>query len=132
MIERHAFDRVEDEIVASVEAALGVLQRAGARIVRLASDVFDEVMEVGVPLVRSEAFAYHQQWFPARRDEYGPDVARSLDAAAQIPKADYRVALAKRRAMASTTVGLLEAVEVLAGPTVPVTAFPNRYAFETV
>jgi aspartyl-tRNA(Asn)/glutamyl-tRNA(Gln) amidotransferase subunit A len=132
VIERHAFDRVEDQIYAAVEVALKLMERHGARIVRLASDVFDDVMGIGVPLVRYEALAYHRQWFPARRAEYGPDVARSLDAAQLITRAEYHRALAARRHLGRIVGGILEEVDLLAGPTVPVTAFPNRMAYEPV
>ena len=132
IIEAHAFDRVEDDIVASIEAALRLLESRGARIRRIASSAFADVMEVGVPLVRSEAWKYHRQWFPERRDEYGPDVARSLDAASKLTAADYRGARRGRAAMERAARRLLREVDVLAGPTVPVTAFPNRVAFEPV
>ena len=124
VIENHAFDRVEDEIVVAVEVALRVLERLGAKIKRLRSNVFDPVMEIGVPIVRYEAYAYHKQWFPGRRKDYGADVARSLDAGMKITRKQYTAAL-KRRLVPPD-------VDVLAGPTVPVTAFPNRVAFEKV
>jgi aspartyl-tRNA(Asn)/glutamyl-tRNA(Gln) amidotransferase subunit A len=132
VIESHAFDRVEDEIVASIEAALGLLEKRGARIRRIAGGLFADVMEVGVPLVRSEAWQYHRQWFPDRREEYGPDVARSLDAASKLTAADYRGAKRGRSVMERSARRLLGEVDLLAGPTVPVTAFPNRVAFEPV
>ena len=132
IIESHAFDRVEDEIVASIETALALLERRGARIRRIAAGLFADVMEVGVPLVRFEAWQYHRQWFPDRREEYGPDVARSLDAASKLTAADYRGAKRGRSAMERSARRLLGEVDLLAGPTVPVTAFPNRVAFEPV
>lgn len=132
LIESHAFDRVEDEIVAATEAALKLLEARGAQIRRIATQMFAEVMEIGVPLVRSEAVAYHKKWFPARRDEYGPDVARSLDAGLKLKPEDYRNARKGRAAMAREARRWLGEVDLLAGPTVPVTAFPNRVAFEPV
>lgn len=132
VIESHAFDRVEDEIVASVEAALRLLEKRGAQVRRIATPLFADVVGIGVPVVRTEALAYHSRWFPARRAEYGPDVAKSLDAALELTVRDYQEALAARQALARAARQLLEDVDLLAGPTVPVTAFPNRLAYEPV
>jgi aspartyl-tRNA(Asn)/glutamyl-tRNA(Gln) amidotransferase subunit A len=132
VIESHAFDRVEDEIVASIEAALRLMESRGARIRRIATNPFADCLAIGVPLVRWEALQYHRQWFPARRDQYGADVAKSLDAALELKKADYLAAQAARRKLARAAVRLLDDVKLLAGPTVPVTAFPNRVAYEPV
>lgn len=130
VIERHVFDRVEDEIVDGVEDAIKLMESRGAVIKRIQSDVFDDVIAFGVPLIRTEAIAYHKQWFPARRDEYGADVARSLDEGLLIPEEVYRDALEKRQRLARIATRMLKDVDLLAGPTVPVTAFPNRVAFE--
>jgi aspartyl-tRNA(Asn)/glutamyl-tRNA(Gln) amidotransferase subunit A len=132
VIDRHAFDRVEDEIVAAVEAALRLLESRGARIRRIATNPFADCVGIGVPLVRWEALRYHRQWFPARRADYGADVARSLDAALELKRGDYTRALAARRRLERASRALLADVDLLAGPTVPVTAFPNRVAYEPV
>lgn len=132
IIESHAFDRVEDDIVASIQEALRVLESRGARIRRIATNPFADCVAIGVPLVRWEAIQYHRKWFPERRDEYGPDVAKSLDAALALKKRDYEEAMAARRSLARATRALLADVDLLAGPTVPVTAFPNRVAYEPV
>lgn len=132
IIESHAFDRVEDEIVAAIESALRLLESQGARIRRIATNPFADCVGIGVPLVRWEALRYHRQWFPARRSEYGPDVAKSLDAAMTLKRSDYTAALAARRKLEREARTILEGVDLLAGPTVPVTAFPNRVAYEPV
>jgi aspartyl-tRNA(Asn)/glutamyl-tRNA(Gln) amidotransferase subunit A len=132
VIERHVFDRVEDEIVDGVEDAIKLMESRGAVIERIQSDVFDDVIAFGVPLIRYEAIGYHKQWFPARREEYGADVARSLDDGMRVPLALYQDSLAKRQRLARIATRMLKDVDLLAGPTVPVTAFPNRVAFEKV
>jgi len=132
VIPAHAFDRVENEIVAAIEEALRLLESLGAHVVRLRADPFGDGVGIGVPLVRTEALAYHRSWFPSRRDEYGPDVAKSLEAALDLTRQDYTRAMEARRALARRARALFAEVDVLAGPTVPVTAFPNRVAYEPV
>lgn len=132
LIEDYVFDQVDPEIVASIRAALKVMERAGAHIRRIASPLFAGCVDIGVPLVRSEALAFHRRWFPSRRGDYGADVAKSLDAATTLSAQDYLVAVEKRRVLARAARKLFDEVDVLAGPTVPIPAFENRVAYEPV
>ncbi len=132
VVEAHAFARSEPAVVRAVEEALRLLERKGARIRRLAVPALDEVVSVGTTLGRWEAFQYHRRWYPARRAEYGPDVLRNLDAAQQISRAGYEVARAARRRLSRLLRRVMEEVDVIAGPTVPIVAFENRTAWEPV
>src|SRR4029079_9727343 len=69
LIEDYVFDRVGDEIVRSVQAALKMMEKRGAQVRRIASKVFAECGAIGLRIVRSEALAFHRRWFPARRAE---------------------------------------------------------------
>ena len=130
VIEGYVFDRVDPAIVRVIEAALKFAEKRGARIVRLRTEVFTDCISLGVPLIRAEALAYHRKWFPKRRDEYGADVAKSLDAARELKKKDYTAGLLARRKLARGARGLFDTVDVLAGPTVPIPAFRNSAAYE--
>jgi aspartyl-tRNA(Asn)/glutamyl-tRNA(Gln) amidotransferase subunit A len=132
VIEEYVFDRVDPAIVSSVQTALRLLAKRGAVVKKLSSKVFEKCSDVGIPLVRSEALAFHKRWFPARRDEYGADVARSLDAAAQLSAQEYLGALEARRMLGRQARALFADIDLLAGPTVPIAAFPNRLAYEPV
>jgi aspartyl-tRNA(Asn)/glutamyl-tRNA(Gln) amidotransferase subunit A len=132
VVEDHAFDRVAPAVGAAIEAALRRMERSGARIVRLRMPALNDVVRLGVAIVRPEARAFHGQWFPARRAAYGPDVAASLAAADEISGAAYLGALEERKALSKQMRGLFELVDMLAGPTVPIAAFPNADAYEPV
>jgi aspartyl-tRNA(Asn)/glutamyl-tRNA(Gln) amidotransferase subunit A len=132
VLEDHAFDRVEPDVAEATEQALKLLEVHGATIRRLRMPLLQHCVETGVTIVRSEALAFHSRWFPERRDDYGTDVARSLDAAQAIPARDYLLARRMRRRIAAAMRAALEAVDVLAGPTVPITAFHNSQAWEPV
>ena len=132
VIERYVFDRVDDPIVRVIQAALALMEKHGAVVKRLDAALFDDCSAVGIPLIRSEAIGFHQRWFPKRRDEYGADVARSLDAARAITAEDYLATLEKRRAIARAARALFDDVDLLAGPTVPIAAFPNQVAYEPI
>jgi len=130
--EHYFFDKVDPEIEAGVREALAVLTRLGAEVRTIEVPVLPDCFDIGVAIVRPEALAFHSRWFPARASEYGPDVAKSLEAAQKITGAEYVIALEKRRRFARALRGVLRQVDLLAGPTVPMLAFENRLAFEPV
>lgn len=132
VIDEYVFDRVDPAIAEAVQAALRLMAKRGAVVIRVKSDVFTGCSALGIPLVRSEAIGFHKRWFPARRAEYGADVAKSLDAAMQISAQEYLSALDGRRALARKARALFDDVDLLAGPTVPIGAFPNRVAYEPI
>ncbi len=132
VVEEYAFDRVEPGVVAAVQEALRVMERLGARVRRIVVAELAECVRVGVPIVRREAIAYHRRWFPARRAEYGWDVAASLEAGLAVTAREYVAARAGRRRIARALRRALGDVDLLAGPAVPLVAFPNRVAWEPV
>jgi len=130
--EHYFFDKVDPEIEAGVRGALAVLTKLGAEVRTIEVPVLPDCFDIGVAIVRPEALAFHSRWFPARANEYGSDVAKSLEAAQKITGAEYVVALEKRRRFARALRGVLREVDLFAGPTVPMLAFENRLAFEPV
>ena len=130
--EHYVFDRVDPEVEAGVREALRAMRDAGAEIVTIEVPELVGCVDVGIAIVRPEALAYHQKWYPARAVEYGDDVAQALAAAKDITPAAHRAALATRRTIGLALRRALKAVDLLAGPTVPILAFPNADAFRPV
>ena len=130
--EHYVFDRVDAEVEAAVRAALTALAEAGAVIRDVEIPELERCWEVGISIVRPEALAFHARWYPARRADYGEDVARSLEAAQAIPAQEYLAARRSRRRIARALRRVLQDVDLLAGPTVPILAFPNADAYRPV
>jgi aspartyl-tRNA(Asn)/glutamyl-tRNA(Gln) amidotransferase subunit A len=110
-------ENVEAEVLAAVDAAAGVLERLGARVVAVA---WPEV-----PSTRgivAEGAAVHRAAFEANPDGFGPDARRSLEAAMEIRAVDYLAALRSVGEVRARTEELFlaadgERVDVLVGPT---------------
>ncbi len=130
--EHFVFEKVDPEVEAGVRAALDVLRKLGADVRPVRIPELEQCFEIGIAIVRPEALAFHSRWFPARAGDYGEDVARSLEAAGKIGGAQYLVALERRKAFSHALRRVLDAVDFLAGPTVPMLAFENRVAMEPV
>jgi aspartyl-tRNA(Asn)/glutamyl-tRNA(Gln) amidotransferase subunit A len=130
--EHYVFDRVDPEVERAVREALRAMEAAGAMVRPLEIPELENCGEVGLSIVRPEALAFHQRWYPARAAYYGEDVARSLEAARDISAKEYLSARRRRRQIARALRRALEDVDLLAGPTVPILAFPNADAYRPV
>ena len=130
--EHYVFDRVDAEVEDSIREALRAMAAAGAVVQPLAIPELERCWEVGISIVRPEALAFHSRWYPDRRGDYGEDVARALDAARDISASAYLAARRSRRQLARALRRALRGVDLLAGPTVPILAFPNSDAYKPV
>ena len=128
--EHYVFERVDPEVEAGVRDALLALVEAGAEVRVVTIPEIAGCVDVGIATVRPEAFEFHKRWYPERAAEYGDDVAKALESARDIPATAYVAAQHARRRIRRALRQVLADVDVLAGPTVPILAFPNADAFQ--
>lgn len=117
------FTVAEPEIGAAVRAALLTLEGLGAQIepVRLPGELaglFRAYRGVQMP----EATAAHIEagWWPARAEAYSPTVRSRLEMGGQLPATDYIQAQRLRRAWSQGMRVLMQRVDALALPTLPI------------
>ncbi|HLY80697.1 MAG TPA: amidase, partial [Caulobacteraceae bacterium] len=126
----YAFKGVDPEEAKALEAALKVLQAAGARIVEVRMpDVSDAPRYWGV-ICSHEMAAAHAGTYPARAAEYGPYLRAFLaDGSAVTPE---QLAEARRRQAALTTQldQLLATIDVLFSPASDSPAWPITHALQ--
>lgn len=132
IIEHYVFDRVDPEVEAAIREALRALAGAGAEIRTIEVPELTGCVDVGIAIVRPEALAFHKRWYPERAGDYGEDVAQALESAKEIRASAYLAARLTRRKIAAALRRALGEVDLLAGPTVPILAFPNADAFRPV
>ena len=73
-----SFRGVDQQVVDAVEDALDVFSQLGARIVDVTVPDYDLLVDVWVMMCAIETAAAHKETFPARADEYGPDLAQLI------------------------------------------------------
>lgn len=117
LAERYFFEHTAADIVARVRRAVDALADAGAEIVEFDLE-WPTPMGEGDPFI-PEGAATLQQFWPSRRDEIGPDVARDLalsDVMAAVPFAavnQYRIEYAGRMLEKMRSAG----IDLIATPT---------------
>lgn len=116
------FDRVDPGIEASVRRAIGRLEELGARLVEVEIPMTPYIQATQWGLMVPEASAYHERTLRAVPDLYASDVRVLLEAGELMTAGDYLRAQRARTLMRQAWLEMLEAVDVIAAPTVPLTA----------
>ncbi|MGW6979092.1 amidase [Streptomyces sp. NPDC054932] len=116
------FERVDPEVEAAVRRAIGRLEELGARLVDIEIPMTRHIRAAHWGLMVPEATAYHERTLRVVPDLYGADVRVLLEAGELLTAGDYLRAQRARTLMRQAWREMLEAVDVIAAPTVPVTA----------
>ncbi|MET8792046.1 MULTISPECIES: amidase [Streptomyces] len=118
----HYFDRVTPEVEESVRGAIDRLAELGAELVDAEIPMARYLQAVQWGLMVPEATAYHERSLRVAPDLYTADVRILLEAGALTSAGDYLRAQRARTMMRDAWARMFEEIDVLAAPTVPMTA----------
>ncbi|MGC9496232.1 amidase [Streptomyces sp. WG7] len=118
----HYFDRVAPEVEESVRGAIERLAELGAELVDVEIPMARYVQAVQWGLMVPEATAYHERSLRATPDLYAADVRILLEAGELTSAGDYLRAQRARTMMRDAWARMFDGIDVLAAPTVPMTA----------
>ncbi|MFI2507085.1 amidase [Streptomyces sp. NPDC018972] len=118
----HYFDRVTPEVEESVRGAIERLAELGAKLVDVEIPMARYIRAVQWGLMVPEATAYHERSLRATPDLYAADVRVLLEAGELTSAGDYLRAQRARTVMRDAWARMFDGIDVLAAPTVPMTA----------
>ncbi|WP_331769723.1 amidase (plasmid) [Embleya sp. NBC_00888] len=118
----HYFDRVTSEVEESVRRAIERLAELGAELVDVEIPMARYIQAVQWGLMVPEATAYHERSLRTTPDLYASDVRILLEAGELTSAGDYLRAQRARAMMRDAWARMFDAIDVLAAPTVPMTA----------
>ncbi|MFI6207647.1 amidase [Streptomyces sp. NPDC051041] len=118
----HYFDRVAPEVEESVRGAIERLAELGAELVDVEIPMARYIQAVQWGLMVPEATAYHERSLRATPDLYAADVRILLEAGELTSAGDYLRAQRARTMMRDAWARMFDGIDVLAAPTVPMTA----------
>lgn len=116
------FEEVDPEIERAARDAVAVLQKLGATIVEVQAPDIDEFNTIAQLILLVEAASVHHRRLAERRADFGQDVRALLEAGRFILATDYLDAQRRRREFIGAFNLLLEQVDVIVTPTIPITA----------
>jgi len=114
---------VDSQVKGHFWKAMGRLGELGAVISEVSWPMFHDSMAIASTIQMSEATAYHSDLIKAHGPRVYPPVRLRLEAGFFISAIDYIQAQRARAPFYHQSLRLFEKVDLLAGPTVPVTAF---------
>jgi aspartyl-tRNA(Asn)/glutamyl-tRNA(Gln) amidotransferase subunit A len=122
-VPREYFDAPLDaEVARAVRKAIDLLEELGASVTEVSFPMFRHAQAISSTILMAEAAAYHRELLARDGDKLYPPVRLRLEAGLFITAADYLKAQQARALFVRELGGLLREVDLLAGPTEPVTA----------
>ena len=113
---------LDPEVDRSVRDAIGVLESMGAVVTEVSFPMFNDSQAISGAILMAEAAAYHRDLLASDGEKLYPPVRVRLEAGLFVSAADYLRAQQARSLFDRQARELLEHVDLLAGPTEPVTA----------
>jgi aspartyl-tRNA(Asn)/glutamyl-tRNA(Gln) amidotransferase subunit A len=117
-------DPKDSEVELFVRNAIDLLGKLGTTIHEISWPMVHPSKAISGTIQMAEATAYHTQLLKHQSLHLDPKVRLRLEAGLFISAVDYVQAQRARRLFYQQSCDLLNKVDLLAGPTVPVTAFP--------
>ncbi len=115
---------LDSEVESAVRGAISQLAEMGATVTEVSLPLFRESQAISGTILMSEAAAYHRDLLARDGDKLTPSVRLRLEAGLFVTAADYLKAQQGRARFNHEMAQVLREVDLLAGPTEPVTAPP--------
>ncbi|MEU7145022.1 amidase [Nocardia sp. NPDC046473] len=118
------FDHIDPEVEAAVRRGIEHLRDIGAQLVDIEIPMTRYIKAIQWGLMVPEASAYHEQTLRTTGEQYGDDIRVLLEAGELLSAGDYLRAQRARTMMRRAWANVLEEVDVIAAPAVPMAAVP--------
>ncbi len=115
---------LDSEVESSVRAAIAQLSEMGATVTEVSLPMFADAQAISGTILMSEAAAYHRDLLAKDGDKLTPSVRLRLEAGLFVSAADYLKAQQARARFNYEMAQVLRNVDLLAGPSEPITAPP--------
>jgi len=113
---------LDPEVALAVREALDLLESLGAVVTVVELPMFKDSQAISTAILMAEASAFHQDLLGRDGDKLYPPIRLRLEAGLFITAADYLRAQQGRTIFNQQALRLLDEVDLLAGPTEPITA----------
>ncbi len=113
---------IDPQVADLVQGAISVLGELGAEIVEVSLPLFEYAQPISNAILSAEATAAHRDILLSDGDKLYPQVRDRLEEGLFITASEYLRAQQARQVFCQQVAGLLQNVDLLAGPVEPVTA----------
>ena len=121
---QYFFDRLQPEVRRLTLAAIGELEGLGAVVREVRLKLMSETARLAAEITVAEALAYHWEWLHQRPEDYGPDLRSRMEASRDMTAVTYIRARQRCEEYRREFAHSMREVDLIAAPTLPVTAPP--------
>jgi len=113
-------DGIDREVTEAVRAAEDILTALGARIREIEFPPTDALLRGWIPFCAVETAIAHQESYPARAGEYGPDLANLIEHGRGMSATEFGAIMHERLEFSGRLAAVFRDVDLLLMPTMPV------------
>jgi amidase len=104
------------ELANAVRESVAVFRERGAVIRPVRLPKMEPVTEAALTILAAECAQAHEEWFPARADEYGPHLRETIEDGRSLTALDYARAQVMRETFRGQVAQLFEEIDLLLCP----------------
>src|SRR5947209_13040839 len=111
---------LDPEIAAATDESVRVLERIGAKVVRVLLPDLAPLFRIGETIIKGEAAALHRQWLQTRSQDYSTGVRLRIEGGLFLPATDYIDALRLRGVLTAKFIAdVMDGIDLLHLPMAP-------------
>lgn len=111
---------VDADVVEALEGAIAVFEDLGARIVDVSFPDYEDLVARWIMMCSVEAAIAHEETYPDRAGEYGPELSQLIDEGRRTPGIDVARGTQLRLAFTEALATLFRDIDCMLIPTMPV------------
>jgi amidase len=112
------------EVSAAVIDAVRILERLGARIVKVNLPAIAPVLATAMDLLSAETATSHESMYPSKAEQYGAGFRSLLDVGVQVRGQDYAKGLMERMCFTNQGQNLFDQIDIFACPSMSYASLP--------
>jgi amidase len=116
----YASSGVDADVVEALEGAIAVFEDLGARIVDVSFPDYEDLVARWIMMCSVETAIAHEQTYPDRAGEYGPELSQLIDEGRRTPGIDVARGTHLRLAFTEALATLFRDIDCMLIPTMPV------------
>ncbi|ORE91863.1 amidase [Aurantimonas sp. 22II-16-19i] len=115
----YAFDGVDPEAAAALAAAEAVFRSLGARIREVRFPAYERLVSLWIPMCAVETAIAHRDTYPAKKEDYGPELAGLIEEGRALGGLDLCDILHERLRFNGALAAMFEDIDAFLIPTMP-------------
>lgn len=116
---RYTTEGIDPQVTAALRETERVLVSLGARIREVRVPAYEKLVSLWIPMCAAETATAHLATYPARRAEYGPDLAALIEQGHALSGLEVTEAMHERLKFSGGLKALFEEIDLLLIPTMP-------------